>query len=299
MCEETFLRISSLREHVKLQHKNSECKTKIYSQRNYSMLKTDIKNLQCSKCTQACTELEALKTHLTSAHGIKFHLADSLLVPFRVDDGLYECVKCNDSFKSFTALSKHTNLHYSNFVCDSCGSVFYCYRTMQNHINRMHKEVRCTICNMKFKTMSAKDKHLRTTHKVKYKNYCPYCSEIFKSGYRKMLHLTEVHGIKRPEFKCGYCGKIFTETGQMNNHIREVHKGEKSKICSVCSKGFFRTADLKRHERIHEPIREKKFSCEVCNSKFKDKYSYSRHLRKKLHEKIDFKTALTRDTTSH
>ena len=58
----------------------------------------------------------------------------------------------------------------------------------------------------------------------------------------------------------------------------KLHKGEKSHICTLCSKAFVEKTALKKHERKHIND-EKHFSCADCGMAFKHASSLSNHKR--------------------
>lgn len=82
--------------------------------------------------------------------------------------------------------------------------------------------------------------------------------------------------VLRP-FKCQQCDLTFDRASQYDYHYRSIHLGEKSQLCEICGKGFFRKADLKTHLNIH--LGTNICICEVCGRKFNHISNLIRHCR--------------------
>ncbi|KAL0126852.1 hypothetical protein PUN28_005307 [Cardiocondyla obscurior] len=78
-------------------------------------------------------------------------------------------------------------------------------------------------------------------------------------------------------FKCHQCDSIFDRASQLDYHRRSLHLGERSQICQICGKGFFRKADLRTHLNIH--LGTNFHICEVCGRKFSHISNLIRHCR--------------------
>ncbi|KOC68475.1 Zinc finger protein 790 [Habropoda laboriosa] len=82
--------------------------------------------------------------------------------------------------------------------------------------------------------------------------------------------------VLRP-FKCQQCNLTFDRASQYDYHHRSIHLGEKSQLCEICGKGFFRKADLRTHLNIH--LGTNICICEVCGRKFNHISNLIRHCR--------------------
>ncbi|XP_018363936.1 PREDICTED: regulatory protein ADR1 isoform X2 [Trachymyrmex cornetzi] len=78
-------------------------------------------------------------------------------------------------------------------------------------------------------------------------------------------------------FKCLQCNSTFDRASQLDYHHRSLHLGEKSQICQICGKGFFRKADLRTHLNIH--LGTNFYICEICGRKFSHISNLIRHCR--------------------
>ncbi|XP_032674295.1 uncharacterized protein LOC116845577 isoform X2 [Odontomachus brunneus] len=78
-------------------------------------------------------------------------------------------------------------------------------------------------------------------------------------------------------FKCSECGLTFDRASQLGYHHRSIHLGERSQICQICGKGFFRKADLRTHLNIH--LGTNFCICEFCGRRFNHISNLIRHCR--------------------
>ncbi|XP_014479689.1 PREDICTED: uncharacterized protein LOC106746987 [Dinoponera quadriceps] len=78
-------------------------------------------------------------------------------------------------------------------------------------------------------------------------------------------------------FKCSECGLTFDRASQLGYHYRSIHLGERSQVCQICGKGFFRKADLRTHLNVH--LGTNFCICEFCGRKFNHISNLIRHCR--------------------
>ncbi|XP_015115173.1 zinc finger protein 16 [Diachasma alloeum] len=82
--------------------------------------------------------------------------------------------------------------------------------------------------------------------------------------------------VERP-FVCLECDMSFERASQLDYHQRSVHLGEKTQICQICGKRFFRKADLNTHLNIH--LGTNQSVCNICGRKFNHVSNLIRHSR--------------------
>lgn len=279
LCRNSYLYINELRDHA-LTHTDKKERAAFYK-RGTNFKCADITDLACDLCRHTVQDIEQLREHLEQQHEIQFDPEGHLLVPFRLGVGLI-CVLCGDKFNTFVRLLVHMNTHYSNHVCETCGQSFINKSGLRLHVNHMHKEQKCILCPATFSRNSARLKHMRKVHDPtrKSKRYCLLCNKTFKYTYMLFEHRVVEHGEKRPTANCRECNKVFANEVNLRLHVRSVHLRERNYQCGLCTMRFFTTTDQRRHERTHSVAEADLISCTYCDTKFKSKDSWRRHVNK-------------------
>lgn len=82
-------------------------------------------------------------------------------------------------------------------------------------------------------------------------------------------------------YLCDLCTKKFKKKDHIVNHINQVHLKQKV-LCIACNE-YFHALSLHRHRQTCLGLTERKFSCDLCNKRFKR----ADHMKKK-HQEIHF-----------
>ncbi|XP_017893327.1 zinc finger protein 16-like isoform X2 [Ceratina calcarata] len=145
-----------------------------------------------------------------------------------------------------------------NLVCPVCDAGYINKKEFYSHL-RIHagdvllKQVQC----------SRKDENDESETEPEYSSQ----KKIVDNFYENIL---------RP-FKCQQCELTFDRASQYDYHHRSIHLGEKSQLCEICGKSFFRKTDLRTHLNIH--LGTNICICEVCGKKFNHISNLIRHCR--------------------
>lgn len=152
--------------------------------------------------------------------------------------------------QSISSSSNGDNLKL--FTCSTCGKEFTSEKRYFGHLRVHSKEV------------------LWSCEK------CPESQGYFNSQFRPKIHEKAWHAPVRAH-KCSKCEDVFDRASQLDYHRRSVHLGEKSQICQICGKGFFRKTDLRTHMNVH--LGTEQSICEICGRKFNHVSNLIRHCR--------------------
>ena len=112
---------------------------------------------------------------------------------------------------------------------------------------------------------------------------CTKCYKEFGDTPSLLKHIRKIHvGIK--SFNCDVCHQSFKNIREFIKHNREIHDGDSNvkqaelEICSDCGKSFITRKLLLRHSvTVHQDA--KRYSCYICDKRFRDSYGLHRHLK--------------------
>ena len=89
-----------------------------------------------------------------------------------------------------------------------------------------------------------------------------------------------MHGSNKSDeiLRCVHCEYSTNFKSNLRKHIRIMHKREKKHLCDLCNLRFEFPNELKNHcEKVHEEIKDYKFSCDFCVKVFKYKSQLTTH----------------------
>lgn len=165
-------------------------------------------------------------------------------------------------------------------------------------IKKESNKYTCKICYETFDRTYKAMAHIRDEHipETEFGHLrCPQCHQLFPNEEMLVKHQHAQCLNESKKFVCGVCNCHFVWESSLIKHIKIRHPTaeiapttqplteqvavdqprEKSFVCDLCTKGFYRQEHLERHRKIHIP-EEKKFSCDLCKKCFnrKDNLKY-------------------------
>ncbi|XP_060758628.1 zinc finger protein 180 [Neoarius graeffei] len=109
---------------------------------------------------------------------------------------------------------------------------------------------------------------------------CSHCRKTFTELKKLQMH-QQAH---ERAFGCNWCGKGFYQSADLRRHLR-THTGERPYLCTWCSKSFSQRSNLRRHVRIHTG--ERPYRCAHCERSFSDSHTLKKHQRKHYDERYN------------
>nr|XP_015846857.2 zinc finger and BTB domain-containing protein 39 [Peromyscus maniculatus bairdii] len=186
----------------------------------------NLKGQACSVCDQRHLNLCSLMWHTLSHLGIS----------------VFSCSVCASSFVDWHLLEKHMAVHQSLedtlFRCHLCSQSFRSEAAYRYHVSQ-HK------CNSGLDARPGLGLQHLALQKRKLPPPPPPPAEEFLS---EELALQGQPG--NSKYSCKVCGKRFAHTSEFNYH-RRIHTGEKPYQCKVCHKFFRGRSTIKCHLKTH------------------------------------------------
>lgn len=252
-CKEMFLEMPPLRRHTEESHKIDDVIEQIHNRYYPALPKADITSLLCNLCHIHVTDLKSLIEHLKEIHKLNLESPnEEPLIPYKLQEGAFQCQKCQETFEVFKTLNNHMNKHFGTYICYTCGTGFQHEFALKSHERRHNlKEHKCDKCNLTFQTSYKKLLHHYSVHKKGGRYGCPQCTEKFMDYDKRSRHLARTHGIERPVSNCVQCGKCFKNNRLLNQHVRYFHLNERKHVCHICGHKYFNKSELKKHFEGH------------------------------------------------
>lgn len=281
-CHKTFKDTDLLKKHTKDDHKTSSIKSGVSYLRGDEKVKIDVTALKCTICNTNSRNLDDLIDHLKVTHKKLFHEGYGYgLVPYRLVNESLSCAICDEEFQYFIKLNHHMNEHFGSYVCETCGKSFLSQVRLRFHAQRHCSGYRCNICSETFESLTQKNSHEAKTHNKVATVKCSYCPENFTGYYARRVHHSVVHNVAMQEYNCPVCGKSFQIMSRMKVHLKQVHIKERNFSCSMCDQKFFSKTQVKKHMIKH--VGERIHQCEICMKSYARKQTLRDHMR--IHSK--------------
>jgi hypothetical protein len=116
--------------------------------------------------------------------------------------------------------------------------------------------------------------------------HCKECNHAFKNKRYIAEHYARNHRVENLKlpYRCDECGRGYKIMRDLIRHKKKphVHKGtymQKAFVCEIdgCGRRFGREFELKRHEKIHQGIKEHK--CDQCDAEFHLRNCLKTHMK--------------------
>nr|XP_032526257.1 zinc finger protein 423-like isoform X2 [Danaus plexippus plexippus] len=139
-CHDEYNTLSSLRYHMKNEHKTSDFKNVFYRAKD-NLIKVDITNLTCNICNESIQDIDTLMGHLSREHNkpVKFNSRFGVLPYKQNASNHWVCVYCQRTYIEFVQFKRHIASHFMNFSCDKCGTTFISDHALRDH----RRQVKC------------------------------------------------------------------------------------------------------------------------------------------------------------
>lgn len=258
----------------------------------------------CIECDQTFFDDKALASHMTK-HTCKRK---------------WVCEFCNKVFQFYSLLEQHSRSHLGlkPFKCDKCGKHFSRLFNLKVH-KRQHLtngSFDCPQCSKKFSHSSNLSKHLRQAHATQMTHKCRLCLKVFPDLWSLDQHINSHNSSKETptgsSHTCTFCQQTYTTVDELNQHLKthadKIHAPPKTYTnlgsntvrlqprnkdkqfqCEICSKPFFKLANLSRHLKSHSEADGKEYFCQLCsNQKFTSAKLLFEHQKSSHYGKLPF-----------
>lgn len=136
------------------------------------------------------------------------------------------------------------------------------------------------MCNLHFDSKEKLDLHSQSAH----------LSKTFDSSTGNTNVINDATtNVKKNSFECPECHKIFAESKILRRHLK-IHSPIKPHRCPECSMSFAESSNLSKHIKKHtgelRNVVGKPNLCSVCGKGFKWASSLSKHMKHHTRHKI-------------
>lgn len=182
------------------------------------------------------------------------------------------------------SINSKKNMDGKWYICDTCNYLGFSKHNLITHIKSIHsleKKFSCHICQEKFVTINMLSIHLRK-HSGDKPYWCELCDYCCSQENKLKDHIKDKHA-REKKYTCPLCQTKCATNSALDLHFRK-HTGEKPYVCKICDFRSSHISNLKRHvQRMH--IKDKKFSCHLCEYTCVTEELLNVHLRKHTSDK--------------
>ncbi|XP_067304919.1 zinc finger protein 687a isoform X2 [Pseudorasbora parva] len=211
--------------------------------------------------------LNAVKTHMQTAHCEVFHKCPSCPMAFKSSSGaeshctsqhpelpetarqskeIYKCVMCRTVFTQKALLNVHFDTHLTKqkmhvFKCPECNKLFTQRGSLLEHVKDSHRDIYDTAAQNLVKMDSSDGEEWGREEdrgRVAQEDgnsdaphiqswSCSQCQTRYKEKESYITHMSEQHGKELKKFPCTLCEGSFSSSSSLRRHIRVKHKGIK------------------------------------------------------------------------
>eukprot|EP00808_Paulinella_micropora_P012411 g1131.t1 len=125
------------------------------------------------------------------------------------------------------------------------------------------------------------DGSVKTAYWYYTEHKCPQCNEAYPTKVKLRNHLRDVHNVTTLSLFCPEPNCNFSTTSEivLREHMFQQHIKQKPYSCALCNGTFVKLTNYKQHLRTHSEVRP--FKCTECPKAFRTLYDLNVHM--KLH----------------
>ncbi|XP_058449493.1 zinc finger protein 569 [Malaya genurostris] len=139
----------------------------------------------------------------------------------------------------------------------------------------------CSVCDQVFLHKSNYLRH-KKRHEPPGGFICSLCQQPFTTDWDRNQHKRSEHSV----FRCRLCKEEFPVEDDYNNHVQNEHDGRDREydMCPTCGQQFRSVAQMKAHI-ASKCGSDKKYECQICQSRYLTQASLNAHMIKHYGEK--------------
>ncbi|XP_076847326.1 zinc finger protein 687a isoform X2 [Brachyhypopomus gauderio] len=257
----------------------------------------------CQLVFGGANSLNAVKTHMQTAHCEIFHKCPSCPMAFKSASSadahctaqhpdlthtakqskeIYKCVMCRTVFTQKPLLNVHFDTHLVKqkvhvFKCPDCNKVFTQRSSLLEHVKASHSKSTVHVNDVSVQRGSVK---METSDGEEWKR-----EEEVEQGKRR-----NPVAVKNPTvpdvliWSCAECRTRYTDKDSYISHMANQHGKELKRFpCTACEGSFSSSSSLRRHIRVkHKGIKRATFYCQLCTEgkkSFSSKLVLEKHMQ--------------------